>query len=63
MTLYGGYGAVNVRYVLTLGGLANQDVAILGEGHHRRGGSEALCVCNYLWLSSLEHGYRAVGGS
>ncbi|CAB4577402.1 unannotated protein [freshwater metagenome] len=56
-------GAVNVGNSLALGGLANQDVAVLGEGHHRRGGSEALGIGNDLRFTRLQHGHRAIGGS
>ena len=63
MTLYRRDGAVNVGDSLALGGLANQDVAVLGEGHHRRGGSETLGIGNDLWFTCFQHGYRAIGGS
>ena len=63
MALDRGNGAIDVGHGLSLGGLADQDVAILGEGNHRGGGPKALCVSYNLWLPCLQHGYCAVGGS
>ena len=56
-------GPIHVGDGLALGGLANQDVAVLGEGHHRRGGSKALGIGNDLWFTCFQHSYRAIGGS
>ena len=56
-------GAVNVGDGLALGGLANQNLAVLGEGHHGWGGAKAFCVSYNGGFSTFEHANRAVGGA
>ena len=56
-------GAVNVGDGLALGGLADQNLAIFGEGHHGWGGAKAFCVSYNGGFSTFEHANRAVGGA
>ena len=44
MALDGRNSAVNVGHGLTLGHFADEDLAGLGEGHHRRRGARAFSV-------------------
>src|SRR5690606_30155773 len=56
-------GAVDVRHRLTLGDLAHQDLAGLGERDHRRGGPRALRVGDDGGLATLEDGHHGVRGT
>ncbi len=58
-----GDGAVDVGDGLALGGLADQHLAVLGEGDDGRGGAEALGVGDDGGLATLEDGHDGVGGA
>ena len=63
VALDGGDGAVDVGDGLALRGLADEHLAVLGEGHDRRGRAEAFGVGDDGGLSTLEDGDHRVGGS
>ena len=48
-------GAINIRDRLTLGDLANQDLAGLGESNDRGGRTRAFCVCNDCGFSAFKY--------
>ena len=48
-------GAINIRDRLTLGDLANQDLAGLGESNDRGGRTCAFCVCNDCGFSAFKY--------
>src|SRR5207248_1436196 len=54
--------AVDVGHRLPLRDLADQHLAVLGEGNHGRRGSRPLCVCDDRWLAALKHSDDRVGG-
>src|SRR5699024_1225288 len=56
-------GAVGVGHGLTLGDLAGEDLAALGEGDDGRGGATTLGVRDDRGLAALEDGDGRVGGS
>ena len=56
-------GAVGVGHGLTLGDLADEDLAALGEGDDGRGGAATLGVRDDRGLATLEDGDGRVGGS
>ena len=53
--LDGEEGVLGIGDGLALGRQAYQDLAVIGEGHHRRGGAHALCVLDDLGSLSLHH--------
>src|SRR4030095_12241139 len=55
-------GVLGVGDGLTLGNLADQALAALGEGHDRGGRAVALGVGDDLRLAAFHHGDHAVGG-
>ena len=63
VALDGGDGAVDVGDGLTLGDLADEHLALLGEGDDRRGGAGALGVRDDGGLAALEDGDGGVGGA
>jgi hypothetical protein len=63
VALDGGDGAVDVGDGLALGDLADEDLALLGEGDDRRGGAGALGVRDDGGLAALEDGDGGVGGA
>ena len=56
-------GAIGVGDGLALGHLADQDLAVLGEGDDGRGGAGALAVGDHHRVAGLEHGDDGVGGA
>ena len=48
---------------LALGGLADEALAALGEGHHRRGGTGAFGVFEDHGFASVHDGHTGVGGA
>ena len=56
-------GAVDVGDGLVLGRLADEDLAVLGEGDDRRGGARALGVRDDRRLAALQDGDDGVGGA
>jgi hypothetical protein len=56
-------GAVGVGDRLALGDLADEDLAVLGEGHDRRGGARSLCVGDHDRVARLEDADDRVGGA
>ena len=56
-------GAVGVGDGLALGDLADEDLAVLGEGHHRRRRATALGVGDDDGVAGLEDGDDRVGGT
>ena len=48
-------GAINIRDRLTLGDLANQDLAGLGESNDRGGRTCTFCVCNDCGFSAFKY--------
>jgi hypothetical protein len=56
-------GALGVGDGLALGHLADEHLAVLGEGHHRRGGAGALGVGDDDRIAALEDGDDGVGGA
>ena len=56
-------GSAGVGDGLSLGHLADQDLAVLGERDHRRGGARTLGVGDHDGVATLEDGYHRVGGS
>ena len=56
-------GALDVGDRLALGDLADEDLAVLGEGHDRGGGARALGVGDHGGLAALEDGDAGVGGA
>ena len=63
VALDGGDGAVNVGNRLTLGDLANQDLAGLGEGDDRGGRTSTFSVRDDGGLAAFEDGDSGVGGA
>ena len=63
MALDRGDGAVDVGDRLTLGDLADEDLAGLGEGDDGGGGATALGVRDDGGLATLEDGDSRVGGT
>ena len=63
LALDGGNGVLRVGDGLTLGDLADQTLAGLGEADHRRRGAGALGVGDDDRLAALHHGDAAVGGA
>ena len=63
MALDGGDGAVNVGDRLTLGDLADQDLAGLGEGDDRGGRAGAFSVRDDGGFAAFEDGDSGVGGT
>ena len=63
VALDGGDGAIDVGDGLALGDLADEDLALLGEGDDRRGGAGALGVRDDGGLAALEDGDGGVGGA
>ena len=61
--LHGADGPVRVGDGLALGHLADEDLAGLGEAHHRRGGTPTLGVRDHDGLTRLQHTDHRVGGS
>ena len=55
--------AVGVGDGLALGDLADQDLAVLGEGDHRRGGAGPLGVGDHDRVAALEDADDGVGGT
>jgi hypothetical protein len=56
-------GVVRVGHGLTLGGLADQALAILGEGDDRRRGARAFRIFDNLGLAAVHDCDAAVGGA
>src|SRR5205085_7429223 len=56
-------GAVDVGDRLVLRRLADEDLAVLGEGHDGRGGARTLGVRDDRRLAALEDGDDGVGGA
>ena len=48
---------------LPLGDLTDQNLARLGEGHHRGGGAGALRIRDDGWVATFQHGDHRVGGA
>ena len=63
MALDGANGAVNVGDRLVLGGLTDEDFAVLGKSHDGRGGAGTLGVSNNGGLATLQNGYDRVGST
>ena len=63
LTLDGHDGAVGVGDGLALGHLAHHALAVLGEGHHGRGGAVSLRVGDDDGLAALHHSHTGVGGT
>ncbi|EAV43575.1 putative NAD-specific glutamate dehydrogenase encoded in antisense gene pair with dnaKJ [Stappia aggregata IAM 12614] len=49
-------GVGRVRDRLAFSRLADETLAIVGEGHHRRGGAGAFCVFNYFGILAVHDG-------
>src|SRR5207248_8802955 len=56
-------GVLGVGDGLPLGGRADQDFAVFGIGHDRRGGTRAFRVLDHLGLAALHDRYTGVGGA
>ena len=63
LPLNGNHGAVRVGDRLALGHLADEALAVLGEGHHRGGGAAAFRVGDDGGLGALHHGHTGIGGA
>ena len=63
VALDGANGAVNIGDRLVLGGLANENFAVLGKSHDGRGGAGTLGVSDNGCLATFQHGYNRVGGT
>ena len=63
VALDGSHGAINVGYGLTLGHFTDQDLAVLGECHDRRGSTCALGVGDDRGLATFQDRHTRVGGS
>ena len=63
LALDGGDGAVGIGDGLTLGDLAHQALAVLGEGHHGRGGAAAFAVGDDNGFAAFHDGHAAVGST
>ena len=60
VALHGADGPVDVGDGLPLGDLTDEDLAVLGERHHRRGGAGAFCVRDDGGLAAFEDGHHRV---
>ena len=63
MALDGRNSAVNVGHGLTLGHFADEDLAGLGEGHHRRRGARAFSVDDNGGLATFKSCDAGIRGS
>ena len=61
VTLDGADRALGVGDRLTLGDLTDEDFAVLGERHHRRGGARTLGVGDHDGIATFENGDDGVG--